>query len=93
MALSLEPVLDQERHLVGQADLDPGREIGGLAEVDQVFEREGQRDGLAQFNVDTQILLIDVGVGSQRDSAVADVAAAAELDTVLASVDCDCTGS
>lgn len=62
-----EVVLNQERHLAGEADLDLARQGSGLAEVDQVLEGEGQRNGLRQLNIDVQIGLVNVGVASQSD--------------------------
>jgi hypothetical protein len=67
VAATGEGVLNQERHLAGEADLDLVRQGSGLAEVDQVLEREGQRNGLGQLNVDVQIGLVNVGVASQSD--------------------------
>lgn len=67
VAATREVVLNQERHLAGEADLDLARQSSSLAEVDQVFEREGQRNGLRQLNVDIQIRLVNVGVASQSD--------------------------
>lgn len=65
------------------------RETRSFAEVDEVFEGEGQRDGLGEVNLDVLRGLVDVGVAAQGDGAVADVAAAGELDAVLRSVDRD----
>lgn len=67
VAATGEVVLNQERHLAGEADLDLARQGSSLAEVDQVLERESQRNGLRQLNVDIQIGLVNVGVASQSD--------------------------
>lgn len=92
VAAAREVVLDQERHLAGQADLHLVGQGGGLAEVDQVLERKGQGNGLRQLNVDVVLGLVDGGVASQRDGAVANVAVARELDAVLGGLDADCPG-
>lgn len=90
MTLVLKGIFDQEWHLVGQADLDLVGESRGLAEVDKVFQRKCQRDRLAELNFDIQLGLINVGVASEGDGTVANVARAAELDAVLARIDRDC---
>jgi hypothetical protein len=41
-----ERVLDHERHVGRQTELDSAGETAGLAEVDQVLQGEGERDGL-----------------------------------------------
>jgi hypothetical protein len=87
---SRQGVLDQQGHLVGEADLDLGRQRRGLAEVDEVLEGEGERDGLAELDLDRLVRLLDARVLPQRDGPVADVALARELDAVLAGVDGDC---
>lgn len=90
VAGALHSILDQERHLVGQADLDLFRQRRGLAEVDQVLEGEGQGHGLAQLNLDVLLRLVDVLMAAQSHRAVANVTCAGELDTVLARLDRDC---
>lgn len=42
VAVVLQTVLDEEGHLVGQAQLDLRRQTAGFAEVDEVLEREGE---------------------------------------------------
>lgn len=78
-----EAVLDQERHLVGQAYLDLVGQVGGLAESDKVFEREAEGDRLGHLDRDALRGLVGVGVASQGDGSVTDVAGARKLDTVL----------
>lgn len=85
-----QAVLHQQRHLVGEADLDLVGEHGGLAEVDEILEGESQVDGLGQLNVDVELGLVDVGVAAQGDGAIADVAQARELDPVFARLDGNC---
>ena len=85
-----ELVLNQQRHLITQAQLHLVREAASLAEVDEVLEGEREGDGLAELDVDVLRLVLDVGVRAQRDGAVADVAAACKLDAVLGGLDGDC---
>lgn len=42
-------------------------ETGGLAEVDEVLEREGEGDGLAEVDLDVLGLVVDVGVLAKSD--------------------------
>lgn len=76
-------ILHQERHFVREADLDSVRERLRLAEVDKVFQGEGERDGLGQLDVDIQVLLIGILVVSQGDGTIANIAGARELNTIL----------
>lgn len=46
VAVVCQRVLDHERHVGGKAQLDSARKTTSLAEVDEVFERECERDGL-----------------------------------------------
>jgi hypothetical protein len=39
-------VLDHERHISRETQLDSARKAASLAEVDEVLEREGERHGL-----------------------------------------------
>lgn len=59
-----QSVLDQERDLVGQAKLDRLGEAGSFAEVDKVFQGEGQGNGFAEFDFDVELRLVDIGVAS-----------------------------
>lgn len=89
IAAASQVVLHKQRDLVAKADLDLVGEGRGLAEVDKILEREGQRHGLAQLNLDVLLGLLDVGVAAQRDGPVADVALAREFDAVLARLNGD----
>lgn len=89
VAAARQVVLDKQRHLARQANLDLAGQTSSLAKVDEVLERESQRDGLRQLNVDVEVRLLDVGVAAQRDGAVANVTVARELDAVLGSLDAD----
>lgn len=90
VAAARQVVLNQQRHLARQADLDLVGQGRRLAKVDQVLERKGERHGLRQLNVDVELGLLDVGVAAQRHRAVADVAVARELDAVLGRLNVDC---
>ena len=87
MTVTRQPILHQQRHLVRQAQLDRIRQPARLAEVDQVFEREGQRHRLAELDADVQLRLVDVGVAPQRDRPAADVSLAGKLDALLRGLD------
>lgn len=89
VAATRQVVLDQQGHLAGQADLDLVGQSGSLAEVDQVLERECQGNGLRQLNLDVEVGLLDVGVASESNSTVTNIAVARELDTVLGGFDAD----
>jgi hypothetical protein len=89
VAATGEVVLHEEGNLGGQADLDLVGESRGLAEVDQVLEGEGQRDRLAQLDVNVQLGLLYVGVASEGDGTVADISSAGKLDAILAGIDSD----
>ena len=52
VAVVCQRVLDHERHVGRQAQLDSARKTTSLAEVDEVLERECERDWLRQLNVD-----------------------------------------
>jgi hypothetical protein len=87
VAVLRQGVLDKQGHLAGQAELNAVGEAAGLAEVDEVLQREGEGDGLAEVNGNVLAGLFDVGVLSQLDGAGADVTLAAELDTLLCALD------
>jgi hypothetical protein len=57
-------VLDQERDLIGEAKLDRLREAGSFAEVDKVFQGEGQGNGFAEFDFDIELRLVDISVAT-----------------------------
>ena len=50
IALVLQTVLDKQRNLAGEAELDLIGQATSLAEVGQVLEREGKRDRLGHVN-------------------------------------------
>ena len=84
-----ESVLNEQRHLLGQVQLDGRGQVGGLAEVDKVLKGEGQGDGFGQRDGDILFGLVDVGVGADGHGAVTNVARAGELDALLASLNDD----
>lgn len=91
VAVVCQGVLDHERHISRQAQLNSARKAAGLAEVDQVLEGESEGDGLTELNVDVHFVFLDIGVLAQSDGSRADVAGAAELDTLLCALDVDCS--
>ena len=60
-------VLDQQRDLVAEAELDLTAEAGSLAEVDEVLERESKSNGLGEADLDVLCLVFDVGVLAKSD--------------------------
>lgn len=85
-----QAVLDEQRHLVAEAQLDLAAEAGGFAEVDEVLERESKSDGLSEADLDVLLLVLDVGVLAKGDGAVADVTSAGELYALLCALNGDC---
>jgi hypothetical protein len=83
VAVALEPVLNEERDLVGEAQLDLVGHATCLAEVDEVLEREGKGHGLGQIDLDVVLRLLDIRVASQLDGAGANVARTLEAHAVL----------
>lgn len=90
VAATREVVLDEQRYLVGQADLDLGGQGSGLAKVDKVLEGEGQGHGLSKLNIDIHLRLLNVGVAAESDGTVTNVTVGGELDAVLGGLDADC---
>lgn len=80
-------VLHQQWNLLGQVQCYRAGQVGGLAEVDEVLEGEGQGDGFGEGDGDVLVGLVDIGVLADSDGAVANVARAGELDTLLGSLD------
>lgn len=70
-----------ERHLVGQ--------ICSLAEVDEVFQGEGERNWFREGNGNVLLGLFNVGVLTDGHCAAANVTLAGELDAFLGSLDDD----
>lgn len=84
-----QTVLDQQRHFLGEVQHDRRGQVGGLAEVDEVLEGEGQGDGFGEVDDDVLVGLVDVGVLADGDGSVTDITLAGELDTLLAGLDHD----
>lgn len=82
-----EAVLNQQWHLLRQVQHYRVGQIGGLAEVGEVLEGEGQSDGFREGDGDVLVGLLDVGVLADGDGTVANVTRAGELDTFLACLD------
>jgi hypothetical protein len=82
-------IFNQERNLIGQAKLDSLGKSRSLAEVDEVFKGESQRDRFGELNFDVQFWLLDVVVASKSDSTIANITRAGELDTILGCLDRD----
>lgn len=82
-----EIVLNKQRNLLRQAELDLGRQVRGLAEVDEVLEGEGKGDGLGERKRNVLVGLVHVGMLADGDGAVPDVTLARELDSFLRSLD------
>lgn len=61
---SSQIVFNQQRDLVGEAELDRLGETSGLAELDQVFQGEGQGNGFGELDVDVQLGLVNIGMAS-----------------------------
>lgn len=67
IAVARKAVLDEQRDLAGQAELDIVGQPAGLAEVDKVLQGEGEGDGFAKVNLDVLARLLNVGVLPQLD--------------------------
>lgn len=89
VAVVCQRVLDHEGHIGREAQLDSARKTTSLAEVDEVLEREGERHGLRQLDVDVQVLLVDVGVLAKSDGSRTNVAGAAKLDALFCALNVD----
>ena len=90
VAIALETVLDEKRHLVGETQLDLIGHAACLAEVDKVLQRECERYGLGQIDLNVVLWLLHIGVASQLDRARANVARALEAHTVLRTLNRNC---
>jgi hypothetical protein len=90
VAAAGQVILHQERNLVRQAKFDSLGKSGSLAEVDEVFQGEGQRDRFGELNFDIQFWLLDIVVASESDSTVANITRTGELDTILVCLDRHC---
>ena len=89
VAVVCQRVLDHEGHIGRKAQLDSARKTTSLAEVDEVLERESERHGLRQLDINVQVFLVDVGVLAEGDGSRTDVASAAELDALFCALDVD----
>jgi hypothetical protein len=71
-----QTILYQERYFVRETYLNGFGQSLGLAEVDEVFEGESERDGLGELDVDVLLGVLDILVASQGNGAIANVAVA-----------------
>lgn len=90
VAVALEAVLDEERHLVREAQLDLIGHAACLAEVDKVFQRECEGHGLGQIDLNVVLWLLHIGVASQLNRAGANVARALEAHAVFCTLNRNC---
>jgi len=61
---SSQSILNQQRNLIGQAELNRLGKAGSLAEIYKVLEGEGQGDGFGEFDFDVKVWLLDIVVAS-----------------------------
>lgn len=87
-----QTIFDLERHFLGQTELDLARQSSGLAEIDEVLEREGKSDRLGKLDGDVFAGVLDVGVLADGHRAIANVTLAGELDSFLCGFENDCKG-
>jgi hypothetical protein len=87
---SSQSILYQQGNFVGEAELDRLGKPSRLAEVDEVFQGEGQGDGFSKFDFDVHLWLLDVVMASQRNSTVSNVTSAGELNPILGCFNGDC---
>jgi hypothetical protein len=60
VAAPRQGVFHQQWHLLRQAKLDFAGETASFAEVDEIFQREGERDWLGQVDSHVLIWLVNV---------------------------------
>jgi hypothetical protein len=61
---SSELILNQQRNLIGEAELDRLGQTSSFAEVDKVFQGECERDGFGEFDIDVELGLVYIGVAA-----------------------------
>jgi hypothetical protein len=61
---SSQSIFNQQRNLIGQAELDRLGKSSSLAEVYKVFEGESQGDRFGEFDFDVKVWLLDIVVAS-----------------------------
>lgn len=69
-------VLDPQRYLLGEAQLDLGGQTGSFAEVDEVFERESKSHRLRKLDRNILVGFLDIRVRADSHRATANVALA-----------------
>lgn len=85
-----QTILNKQGNLLRQTERHRGRQICSLAEVDEIFQGEGESDGLGESNGDVLFGLFNVGVLADGDRAAANITLAGELDAFLGSFNDDC---
>lgn len=85
-----QAILNEQGDFLRQTERHRGRQICSLAEVDEIFQGEGESDGFGESNRDVLLGLFDVGVLANVDGAAADITLAGELDAFLGSFNDDC---
>lgn len=83
-------IINQKRYLLRETQPDLGRQTRRFAEVDQVFQRECERDRFREVDGYVLFGLVDVGVLSEGHRSAADVSLARELDAFFGGFDNDC---
>jgi hypothetical protein len=90
VAVVHQAVLDKQRDLAGQAELDRVGQTAGLAEVCEVLEREGEGDGLCEVDLDRVFGLLHVAALPELDGPRANVTLARELDSFFCALNRNC---
>lgn len=71
-----EPVLYKKRYLLRQAEFDRAGQATSFAEIDEIFEGEGECNRFGKIDRDILVRLLDVGVWSNRDTPVPNISLA-----------------
>ena len=87
-----QAILYFERYLLREAQTDLVGEAGRFAEVDEVFQGEGEGDGFREVDGDVLVWLFDIAVLAEGYGAAADVTLAGEFHAVLGGFDHDYQG-
>lgn len=85
-----QSILNEQGDFLRQTERHRRRQICSLAEVDEIFQGEGESDGFGEGNRNVLFGLFDVGVLANVDGAAADIALAGELDAFLGGLNDDC---
>jgi hypothetical protein len=85
-----ELVFHEKGYFVGEAQVDLPAQAGCFAEVDQVFQREGEVYGFGEGDFDVQVGLVHVCVLAQCHGTIANVSIRCEFDTLFCAFDTHC---